>query len=179
MHTTTFSSLTAQSSFSHYLLADDTQRFTSFIHKNFTTSIFSVESAIASISFWMTANFLTLNHSKTEFMLIDLPRQLSKIHNPSFSLNSVLSISLPILLASSASYSTPLFPPPNKCLHYPAPVTTTSMIFLALDIFWTSKLLLLLSLYLYSFILSTATPFTTISLTFSSIAFNLPVFKIL
>ena len=34
----------------------------------------------------MTANLLTLNPSKTEFMLIGLPQQLPKIHSPSLSL---------------------------------------------------------------------------------------------
>ena len=37
------------------------------------------------ISSWMTANLLTLNSSKTEFLLIGLTKQLAKIHN--FSLN--------------------------------------------------------------------------------------------
>ena len=33
------------------------------------------------ISSWMTANLLTLNSSKTEFLLISLQQQLAKIHN--------------------------------------------------------------------------------------------------
>ena len=33
------------------------------------------------ISSWMTANLLTLNSSKTEFLLIGLKNQLAKIHN--------------------------------------------------------------------------------------------------
>ena len=36
----------------------------------------------------MTANLLSLNPSKTEFMLIDLPQQISQISNPSLSLPS-------------------------------------------------------------------------------------------
>ena len=32
---------------------------------------------------WMTANLLTLNSSKTEFLLIGLKKQLAKIHNSS------------------------------------------------------------------------------------------------
>ena len=42
-------------------------------------------STLASLSFsilsnkWMTANLLTLNYSKTEFLLIGLPQQLAKI----------------------------------------------------------------------------------------------------
>ena len=46
----------------------------------------------------MTVNILTLNPSKTEFMRIGLPQQLSKIHSPSPSLPPVQ----PILHCSSA-----------------------------------------------------------------------------
>ena len=38
------------------------------------------------IASWMTASLLTLNSSKTEFLLIGLKKQLDKIHN--FSLNT-------------------------------------------------------------------------------------------
>ena len=37
------------------------------------------------MSSWMTANLLTLNSSKTEFLLIGLSKQLAKIHNSSLS----------------------------------------------------------------------------------------------
>jgi len=37
---------------------------------------------IASISSWMTSNFLSHNPSKTEFLLIRLPQQLAKINQP-------------------------------------------------------------------------------------------------
>jgi len=37
---------------------------------------------IASISSWMTSNFLSLNPSKTEFLLIGLPQQLAKVNQP-------------------------------------------------------------------------------------------------
>jgi len=40
--------------------------------------------ALQQISSWMTANLLTLNFSKTEFLLIRLKNQLAKIHNSSF-----------------------------------------------------------------------------------------------
>jgi len=39
--------------------------------------------ALQQISSWMTANLLTLNSSKTEFLLIGLRKQLDKIHNSS------------------------------------------------------------------------------------------------
>ena len=58
----------------------------SLIHKNLTITISYLEATDRSISSWMAANLLTLNSSKTKFMLIDLPQQLSKIHNPPLSL---------------------------------------------------------------------------------------------
>ena len=37
-----------------------------------------LETAISSVFNWMSANFLTLNPSETEFLIIGLPQQLSK-----------------------------------------------------------------------------------------------------
>ena len=37
--------------------------------------------SVLSVSSWMTANLLTLNSSKTEFLLIGLKQQLSKIQD--------------------------------------------------------------------------------------------------
>ena len=44
------------------------------------------------ISSRMASNYITLNPSKTEFLLIGLPKQTSKILNPSLSLQSTASI---------------------------------------------------------------------------------------
>ena len=50
---------------------------------NFDSSISHLQDALQHISSWMTANLLTLNSSKTEFLLIGLENQLTKIHNSS------------------------------------------------------------------------------------------------
>ena len=55
-------------------------------------------SHLQSISSWMTVNLLTLNPFKTEFLLIGLPQQLSKLSNPLLSLPSTH----PILSYTSA-----------------------------------------------------------------------------
>ena len=86
LYTTPLSTLKANTSLSHHLYADDTQLFTSFVSKYFPFVINQLQSSVSTISSWMTANLLTLNTSKTEFMLIGLPQQLSKIHSPSLSL---------------------------------------------------------------------------------------------
>ena len=84
-------SLISASSISHLLYADDTQLFVSFVPKDFSSAIKNLQSTITPISSWMSSNYLALNPSKTEFLLIGLPKQTSKIVNPSLS----LSLSLP------------------------------------------------------------------------------------
>ena len=59
-----------------------------FAHKTFNTAITQLQDMISDISSWIIANLLSLNPSKTEYMLIGLPQQISKIFNPSISLPS-------------------------------------------------------------------------------------------
>jgi len=51
------------------------------VYKSAQTAL--VYNALQQIYSWMTANLLTLNSSKTEFLLIGLKKQLDKIHNSS------------------------------------------------------------------------------------------------
>ena len=83
MCTTPLSTLISSLSLDHHLYADDTQLFFSFHPLNFDSSISHLQDALQHISFWMTANLLTLNSSKTEFLLIGLKNQLAKIHHSS------------------------------------------------------------------------------------------------
>jgi len=57
-----------------------TQPFFSFYPSVFDSSITQLQHSLQQISSWMTANFLTLNSSKTEFLLIGLPQQLAKLN---------------------------------------------------------------------------------------------------
>jgi len=81
MYTTPLSTLISSLSLNHHLYADDTQLFFSFYPANFDSTITHLQNAIHQISFWMTANLLTLNSSMTEFLLTGLKKQLDKIHN--------------------------------------------------------------------------------------------------
>ena len=63
----------------------DTQLFFSFHPPFFDSNITHHQNALQQISSWMAANLLTLNSSKTEFLLIGLSKQLAKIHNSSLS----------------------------------------------------------------------------------------------
>ena len=84
MCTTPLSTLISSLSLNHHLYADYTQLFFSFHPRNFDSRISHLQTALQLISSWMSANLLTLNSSKTEFLIIGLKQQLSKIHNSSF-----------------------------------------------------------------------------------------------
>ena len=84
LYTTPLSSLISSQTLpvKHHLYADDTQLFVSFSPSKFDEAHSYLQSTISDISNWMTANFLSLNPSKTEFLLIGLPHQLSKLNTP-------------------------------------------------------------------------------------------------
>jgi len=81
LYTTPLSTLISSLSLNHHLYADDTQLFFSFYPSVFDSSITQLQQSLQQISSWMTANLLTLNSSKTEFLLIGIPQQLNKINN--------------------------------------------------------------------------------------------------
>ena len=83
MYTISFSTLISCCSLSHYLYADDTQLFLSFLLTHLDSSMDHLHNALDPISSWMTTNLLTLNSSKTEFLLIGLSKQFAKINNSS------------------------------------------------------------------------------------------------
>jgi len=71
-----------------------------------------LETAISSVSNWTSANFLTLNPSKTEFLIIGLPHQLSKLSFPTFRLPNNVTLSpvdsarnLGVILDKNLSYA--------------------------------------------------------------------------
>jgi len=78
---TSLSTLISSLSLNHHLYADDIQLFLSFCPPDFDSNVTHLQNALQHISSWMTANLLTLNSSKTEFLLIGLQQQLTKIHN--------------------------------------------------------------------------------------------------
>ena len=112
LYTTPLSHIISRSSVNHKLYADDTQLFLSFSPCNFQQNIQLLQNTISEISSWMASNFLSLNSSKTEFLLIGLPTQLAKIDNPSLSMPSSTSIkpvasarNLGVIFDSNLSFS--------------------------------------------------------------------------
>ena len=139
MYSTPLNTLISSRSLNHHLYADDTQIFISFIPKAFTTAITQLQDTICDISSWMTANLLSLNPSKTEFMLIGLPQQISKISNPSLSLPS----NHPITPTDSARNLGFIFDSSftflNRFHFYPVPAIITSVTFATSGTLSTSK----------------------------------------
>jgi hypothetical protein len=88
MYTTPLSTLLTGSSVDHHLYADDTQLFISFLPAQFNSSIDHLQSVFSHVSAWMSANLLSLNPSKTEFLVIGLPQQLAKLNNPTLNIGS-------------------------------------------------------------------------------------------
>jgi hypothetical protein len=112
MYTTPLSTVISNSSANHHLYADDTQLFISFTATDFSHNISLLETSISNVSNWMSANFLSLNPSKTEFLVIGLPQQLSKLNSPTIHLPNNVTLSpvdsarnLGVILDKNLSYA--------------------------------------------------------------------------
>jgi len=55
-------------------------------------NVFHLETTIDSVSTWMSPNLLSLNQSKTEFLLIGLPKQLSEVSDATLHMPSNVTI---------------------------------------------------------------------------------------
>jgi Reverse transcriptase (RNA-dependent DNA polymerase) len=86
LYTTPLSTIISKSNFHHYQYADNSQVFISFYSTKFLENVHFFENTNAEVSSRMFANLLMLNPSKTECLLIDLPKKLSKIENHSLSM---------------------------------------------------------------------------------------------
>ena len=93
LYTTPLSSLISSHSLDHELFADDTQMYTCFTPNSYSDAACCLQKTFQSISSWMSANFLALNPSKTEFMLFGTPQQLVKLNDVCLSISSDISIS--------------------------------------------------------------------------------------
>lgn len=92
MYTTPLSSLISSHSLDHELFADDSQMYTCFKANSYSDAASCLQQTFQSVSAWMSANFLALNPSKTEFMLFGTPQQLLKLNDPCLSISSDISI---------------------------------------------------------------------------------------
>jgi len=74
---------------------------------------------LSHITTWLTSNLLSLNSSKTEFRLIGLKRQLSKIHNSSTSIDTTQSArNLGFIFDEHLSFSGQISALSKSCYHH-------------------------------------------------------------
>ena len=76
------------SSSSHKLYADDTRLHLSFSAVDFSHSSAHLEQTVSNVYNWISSYFLSLNPSKTEFLVIGLPKQLEKLYHPTIHLRN-------------------------------------------------------------------------------------------
>jgi len=69
LYTTPLSTVISYSSANHILYAEDTQLLISFSALNFSHNITHLENTITNVCNWTSSNFLSLNPSKTEFLI--------------------------------------------------------------------------------------------------------------
>jgi len=83
-----------------------------------------VNTLIANVSNWMSSNFLSLNPSKTEFLIFGLPQQLSELHNSTIHLpnNIILSPvdsarSFGVIFDKNLSFAQHIYAVFKSCFH--------------------------------------------------------------
>ena len=81
LYTTPLGSLLSDFSIDYHFYADDTQLFISFDDKTSSSSLENLSSCLHKTQSWMYSNKLSLNPSKTEFLLLGTPHSLDKFDN--------------------------------------------------------------------------------------------------
>ena len=79
LYTSPISQIFSNSAVSYHLYADDTQLYISFSASDSTQNLAKLSSTLDSVHSWLFANRLTVNPSKTEYLLIGTPQQRSKV----------------------------------------------------------------------------------------------------
>jgi hypothetical protein len=70
LYTTSLSTILSKSVTNYHLCADDTQLCMSFSATEFCQNNSHLENTISLVQKWMSSNFISLNPSKTEFLII-------------------------------------------------------------------------------------------------------------
>ena len=79
LYTTLPSHMPSITALSYHFYADDTQLYISFNSPDSATSLANLSSALDSVHAWLTSNRLSVNLSKTEFLIIGTPQHRSKL----------------------------------------------------------------------------------------------------
>ena len=75
---------------SYHFYADDTQLYISFNSPDSATSLATLSSALDSVHARLTSNRLSVNPSKTEFLIIGTPQQRSKLTATTLTFQGIL-----------------------------------------------------------------------------------------
>ena len=79
LYTTPLSYLFSATPISYHLYADDTQLYISFHSSDAAISLATLSTVLDSVHFWLTSNRLSVNPSKTEYLIIGTPQQRAKL----------------------------------------------------------------------------------------------------
>jgi hypothetical protein len=85
LYTSPIANIFSNSPVSFHLYADDTQLYISFSSSDSSTNLSILSSTLDSVHSWLTLNRLSVNPSKTEFLLIGTLQQRTKIVHKSIS----------------------------------------------------------------------------------------------
>jgi hypothetical protein len=123
--TTPLSTIISKSATNHHLYADDTKLYMSFSAAEFSQNISHLEKTISLVQKWMSSNFLSLNPSKTEFLIIGLRQQLAKLNHPTISLPNSVTLcpvksarNLGVIFDSTLSYSEHISAISKSCFNH-------------------------------------------------------------
>ena len=83
LYTSPISLIFTKASISYHLYADDTQIYISFSPSQSYDSLSLLSSTLDEVYAWLTSNRLSVNPSKTEFLIIGNPQQRNKIQSSS------------------------------------------------------------------------------------------------
>ena len=83
LYTSPVSQIFTKASISYHLYADDTQIYISFSSNQSHDSLSLLSSTLDEVYAWLTSNRLSVNPSKTEFLIIGNPQQQNKIQSSS------------------------------------------------------------------------------------------------
>ena len=90
LYTTPLSYIFSDSPVSYHLYADDTQLYISFSSSDSTQNLALLSSTLDSVYSWLTSNHLSVNPSKTEYLLVGTPQQRHKLTSTSISFRGTI-----------------------------------------------------------------------------------------
>jgi len=88
LYTTPLSFIISSTPISYHFYADDTQLYLSFNASNSDHSLTLLSSTLNSVHNWLTANRLSVNPSKTEYLIIGTPQQRAKLSSSSINFHT-------------------------------------------------------------------------------------------